>query len=512
MAEKVYIAIDLKSFYASVECADRGFDPLTTHLVVADETRTSKTICLAVTPSLKAYGISGRARLWEVEDAVKQINNKRFQDALRAGALPKNEDGTHRFVSESFYADALAADPALKLAFIIAPPRMKLYEEISTKIFSIYMRYVSAEDILVYSIDECFIDVTGYLTTYHMTAHELAMTMIREVLYETRITATAGIGTNLYLAKVAMDIVAKHVKADKDGVRIAELNERTYRELLWCHTPMTDFWNFGPGTVKRLAALKCFTMGDVARFSMTNGDLLYKALGVKAETVIDHAWGWEPTTIAEIKSYRPEKNSLSTGQVLQCPYTAQKAKLIVREMTDLLVLDLVDKKLVTDQMVLTVGYDIESLTNPEIRRKYHGEVTTDRYGRHVPKHAHGTANLSCQTSSTKLIMKAVEELYDRIINPDLLVRRITVVASRVVPESEAEQKEVFEQLDLFTDYQALEQEREQEKKELDKEKRIQKAILDIQKKYGKNAVLKGMNFEEGATTRERNGQIGGHKA
>ena len=395
---------------------------------------------------------------------------------------------------------------------------MSRYMEYSTRIFDIYLRYIAPEDMHVYSVDEVFIDATAYLHTYGLTAHELALRMIRDVLRETGVTATAGIGTNMYLCKIAMDIVAKRMPADEDGVRIAELDEDSYRKQLWNHVPLTDFWRVGPGYAKKLREVGIYTMGDVARCSLGkdtdyyNEDLLYKLFGINAELLIDHAWGWEPATIAEIKAYRPEKNSLSTGQVLQCPYTAQKAKLIVREMTDLLVLDLVDKKLVTDQMVLTVGYDIESLTNPEIRRKYHGEVTTDRYGRHVPKHAHGTANLSCQTSSTKLIMKAVEELYDRIINPDLLVRRITVVASRVVPEREADQKEVFEQLDLFTDYQALEQEREQEKQELDKEKRIQKAILDIQKKYGKNAVLRGMNFEEGATTRERNGQIGGHKA
>ena len=503
MSEKTYIAIDLKSFYASVECIERGLDPLKTNLVVADVSRTEKTICLAVSPALKKYGIPGRPRLFEVVQKVREANIRREKQAPYSGT--------------SFDETELNRSPELKISYIAAAPRMACYMEYSTKIFDIYLRYIAPEDMHVYSVDEVFIDATAYLHTYGLTAHELALRMIRDVLRETGVTATAGIGTNMYLCKIAMDIVAKKMPADKDGVRIAELDEESYRKQLWNHVPLTDFWRVGPGYAKKLKEVGIYTMGDVARCSMGkdtdyyNEDLLYKLFGINAELLIDHAWGWEPTTIAEIKSYRPEKNSLSTGQVLQCPYTAQKARLIVKEMTDLLVLDLVDKKLVTDQMVLTVGYDIESLTNPEIRRKYHGEVTTDRYGRHVPKHAHGTANLSCQTSSTKLIMKAVEELYDRIINPDLLVRRITVVASRVVPESEAEQKEVFEQLDLFTDYQALEQEREQEKKELDKEKRIQKAILDIQKKYGKNAVLKGMNFEEGAT-RERNGQIGGHKA
>lgn len=507
MSEKTYIAIDLKSFYASVECIERGLDPLKTNLVVADVSRTEKTICLAVSPTLKKYGIPGRPRLFEVVQKVWEANIRREKQAP-----------CHRFSGTSFDETELNRSPELQISYIAAAPRMSRYMEYSTRIFDIYLRYIAPEDMHVYSVDEVFIDATAYLHTYGLTAHELALRMIRDVLRETGVTATAGIGTNMYLCKIAMDIVAKRMPADEDGVRIAELDEESYRNQLWNHVPLTDFWRVGPGYAKKLKEVGIYTMGDVARCSLGkdtdyyNEDLLYKLFGINAELLIDHAWGWEPATIAEIKAYRPEKNSLSTGQVLQCPYTAQKAKLIVREMTDLLVLDLVDKKLVTDQMVLTVGYDIESLTNPEIRRKYHGEVTTDRYGRHVPKHAHGTANLSCQTSSTKLIMKAVEELYDRIINPDLLVRRITVVASRVVPEREADQKEVFEQLDLFTDYQALEQEREQEKKELDKEKRIQKAILDIQKKYGKNAVLRGMNFEEGATTRERNGQIGGHKA
>ena len=507
MSEKTYIAIDLKSFYASVECIERGLDPLKTNLVVADVSRTEKTICLAVSPALKKYGIPGRPRLFEVVQKVREANIRREKQAP-----------CHRFSGTSFDETELNRSPELQISYIAAAPRMSRYMEYSTRIFDIYLRYIAPEDMHVYSVDEVFIDATAYLHTYGLTAHELALRMIRDVLRETGVTATAGIGTNMYLCKIAMDIVAKRMPADEDGVRIAELDEESYRNQLWNHVPLTDFWRVGPGYAKKLKEVGIYTMGDVARCSLGkdtdyyNEDLLYKLFGINAELLIDHAWGWEPATIAEIKAYRPEKNSLSTGQVLQCPYTAQKAKLIVREMTDLLVLDLVDKKLVTDQMVLTVGYDIESLTNPEIRRKYHGEVTTDRYGRHVPKHAHGTANLSCQTSSTKLIMKAVEELYDRIINPDLLVRRITVVASRVVPEREADQKEVFEQLDLFTDYQALEQEREQEKQELDKEKRIQKAILDIQKKYGKNAVLRGMNFEEGATTRERNGQIGGHKA
>ncbi len=507
MSDRIYIAIDLKSFYASVECIERGLDPLTTNLVVADASRTEKTICLAVSPSLKSYGIPGRARLFEVVQRVKEVNRER-----KAKAPGRQLSGS------SFDAVELARSPELELSYIAAVPRMAYYMNYSTRIFDIYLRYIAREDMHVYSIDEVFIDATTYLNTYKLTAHELALKMIRDVLRETGVTATAGIGTNLYLAKVAMDIVAKKIPADKDGVRIAELDEMSYRRLLWNHTPLTDFWRVGHGYTKKLMANGLYTMGDIARCSLGtpkdyyNEDLLYRLFGINAELLIDHAWGWEPTTIAAIKAYRPEKNSLGSGQVLQCPYTAEKAKLIVKEMTDLLVLDLVDKKLVTDQMVLTLGYDIDNLTDPAIRKKYHGEVTTDHYGRQVPKHAHGTVNLPCLTSSTKIIMKAVEELFDRIINWDLLVRRVNIVAARVVPEGEAAVKQTFEQLDLFTDYAVLEKERQQEEKELEKEKRMQHAVLDIQKKFGKNAVLKGMNFEDGAMTRERNSQIGGHKA
>ena len=507
MSERTYIAIDLKSFYASVECIERGLDPLTTNLVVADASRTEKTICLAVSPSLKSYGIPGRPRLFEVVQKVKEINIE------RKAKSPRRE-----FTGSSFNAVELAKNPDLEVAYIAAAPRMAYYMEYSTRIFDIYLRYIAPEDMHVYSIDEVFIDATTYLNTYKMSAHDLALKMIRDVLHETGVTATAGIGTNMYLCKVAMDIVAKKMPADADGVRIAELDEMSYRKLLWNHTPLTDFWRVGHGYAKKLMANGLNTMGDIARCSIGkpneyyNEALLYKLFGINAELLIDHAWGWEPTTIAEIKSYKPQMNSLGSGQVLHCAYTAEKAKLIVKEMTDLLVLDLVDKKLVTDQMVLTIGYDIENLTNPAIRNKYHGEVTTDHYGRQIPKHAHGTINLPCQTSSTKIIMKAMEELFDRIINRDLLVRRINIVAARVVPESEVSDKQTFEQLDLFTDYTALEKKKEQEKKEQEKEKKLQQAVLDIKKKYGKNAVLKGMNFEEGATTRERNGQIGGHKA
>lgn len=507
MEDKIYIAIDLKSFYASVECKERKLDPLTTNLVVADPGRTEKTICLAVSPSLKRYGIPGRARLFEVVQRIREVNRER-----------KTHAPGRTFHGASSDATELAADPGLEVSYITAVPRMSYYMKYSTQIYDIYLKYVAPEDVHVYSVDEVFIDATAYLKTYQMSAHDLALRMIRNVMEETGIVATAGIGTNLYLCKVAMDIVAKKIPADKDGVRIAQLDERSYREQLWNHVPLTDFWRVGPGYARKLNENGLYTMGDVARCSIGkpneyyNEALLYRLFGINAELLIDHAWGWEPATIAQIKAYKPEKNSVGSGQVLQCAYTAEKAKLIVKEMTDLLVLDLVDKGLVTDQMVLTIGYDIDNLTDPNIRKKFHGEVTTDRYGRKVPKHAHGTANLPEYTSSTKMIMKAVEDLYDRIINPDLLVRRIYVVASRVIPEEEAKEKEVFEQMDLFTDYEALKKEKEQEQTELQKEKRIQHAILDLQKKFGKNAVLKGMNLEEGAMTRERNKQIGGHKA
>ena len=524
--DKVYIAIDLKSFYASVECVDRHLDALTTNLVVADESRTEKTICLAVTPSLKAYGISGRARLFEVVQAVKEINQKRFNEAFRRKLLPRDENGKYHFSSASFDAEALAADPSLELSYIIAPPRMRLYEEISTKIFSIYMRYISPEDIHVYSIDECFIDATGYLSTYHMTAHELAMTMIREVLYETGITATAGIGTNLYLAKVAMDIVAKHVPADKDGVRIAELDEMKYRELLWCHTPLTDFWGLGGGTAARVATLNCYTMGDIARLSTINEDLLYKALGVKAEILIDHAWGWEPTEIATIKSYRPSTNSLSSGQVLKEPYTAELARLIVREMTELLVLDMVRKYVVTKKLTLTIGYDRTSVQlvrrgrtpkEDEYKvtstgKRYNGVVHKDHYGRPVPKHAHGTGNLENWTSSTTAIAECMMQLYDRIIDPDLMVRRINICACNLIYENNIPEDDGPVQLELFVDYEEVERQKAEKKRKEERERALQRATLQLQGRFGKNAVLRGMNLMEGGTTIERNGQIGGHRA
>ncbi len=521
--ERTYIAIDLKSFYASVECAERHFDPLTTNLVVADPSRTEKTICLAVSPSLKAYGIPGRARLFEVIQRVKEVNQQRMVQGIQSGCIRRGEDGEYHFSSPSFDSEALQSDPSLELAYYTAPPRMRLYEEYSTKIYSIYLKYIAPEDIHVYSIDEVFIDATPYLETYRMNAHELAMTMIREVLYSTGITATAGIGTNLYLAKIAMDIVAKHVPADKDGVRLAELDEIRYRELLWSHRPLTDFWRIGRGYSTKLESMGLFTMGDVARASLSPvlEDMLYRAFGINAELLIDHAWGWEPVTIAEIKSYRPSTTSLSTGQVLKEPYDYEKGRLIVREMAELLALDLVDKRLVTKQMVLHIGYDRESL-KPSAQgggvylvtktgKAYRGAVTPDLYGRPHPRHAHGTENLEKFTSSTRKIVSAVMDLYTRVVDPDLLIRRVNITACALIPESEIPEEEP-EQLSLFVDYEALEKQREKEKQDDEKERNLQRAVLELQKKFGKNAVLKGMNLMEGATTIERNGQIGGHKA
>lgn len=519
--QHIYIAIDLKSFYASVECIYRNLDPMTTNLVVADDSRTEKTICLAVSPSLRAFGIPGRARLFEVSQKVREINHQRLSTAIRNGkAVTTYENGKKKygFLDSSHNADVLSQDFSLGLSYITAPPRMARYLEVSTQIYNIYLKYIAPEDIHVYSIDEVFIDATNYLETYHMTAQELTMTMIREVLGTTGITATAGVGTNLYLAKVAMDIVAKHIPANKEGVRIAELDELKYRQLLWTHEPLTDFWRVGRGYSKKLQESGLFTMGDIARCSIGtskdfyNEDLLYRLFGINAELLIDHAWGWEPCTIADVKSYKPENNSLGSGQVLQCPYTAEKGKLITCEMTDLLVLDLVDKELVTNQIVLTVGYDIENLSDENRRRKYKGPVTTDHYGRKVPKHAHGTGNIGKYTSSTMLIMKTMTELYDRIVDNDLLVRRISISFNHIIPESEKPEESPWEQLDLFTDYSALEEQRAAEKKALERERQIQKATLDIQKKFGKNAILKGTNLEEGAMTKQRNKQIGGHKA
>ncbi|MBO4673072.1 MAG: DNA methylase [Bacteroidaceae bacterium] len=469
-SQRTYIAIDLKSFYASVECVDRGLDPLTTNLVVADESRTDKTICLAVTPSLKAYGIPGRARLFEVKQKARGVD------------------------------------------FIIAPPRMAHYIEVSTRVYSVYLKYIAPEDIHVYSIDEVFMDVTNYLRTYKMTAHQLAMTMIRDVLSQTGITATAGIGTNMYLCKVAMDIVAKKMPADKDGVRIAELDEQTYRRELWDYQPITKFWRVGRGIANKLALYGIDTMGKIARLSEQNEELLYHLFGVNAELLIDHAWGWEPCTIEAVKAYRPETNSFSSGQVLQEPYTFKKARVVIQEMAEGMALDLVSKRMVTDQLVLTVGYDAECLTRPEIRDKYHGEITTNHYGKPVPKHAHGTSNFGKPTSSSHMIMEAAAALFDRLVNPDLLIRRLNLCVNHVVPESTlAQQPKQPQQLDLFTDYEALEKQRQQEQAQLDKERRLQEAQLKIKHRFGKNAILRGLNYEEGATAKDRNAQIGGHK-
>ena len=503
----VYIAIDLKSFYASVECVERQLNPLITNLVVADISRTEKTNCLAVSPSLKAYGIPGRPRLFEVVQKVKEANRER-----------KSRACVRQFAGSSYLAPELKEHPELEISYLIAPPRMALYLEYSTKIYNTYLKYIAPEDMHVYSIDEVFMDVTHYLKTYGLTAKELASKIIRDVLDSTGITAAAGIGTNLYLCKAAMDIVAKNVEPDEHGVRIAQLDEMSYRRLLWNHRPLTDFWRIGHGYQKKLEAAGLFTMGDIARCSLGgdldyhNEELLYRMFGVNAELLIDHAWGWEPVTMDLIKAYQPEENSISSGQVLKCPYDFEKGKLIVREMADLLALDLVEKKLVTDQIVLTIGYDRDNLSDAKIRSGYKGEVTTDRYGRRVPKHAHGTAGLGRPTSSAQMITDAVMELYDRIINPNLFIRRVTLAANHLIEESQTAEEGQFEQLDLFTDYTALEKERNEEEERFSRERRLQEAILSVKKRFGKNAVLKGTSLQEGSTAVERNSQIGGHKA
>ena len=504
--EKCYICCDLKSFYASVECVERGLDPMTTNLVVADQRRTEKTICLAVSPSLKAYGISGRARLFEVVEKVREVNTQR-----------KWQAPGHQLTGSSWHDPDLRQSPELALDYIVAPPRMAHYIEWSTQIYQVYLKYAAPEDIHVYSIDEVFIDATSYLEAFQMTGRQLARTIILDILKTTGITAAAGIGTNLYLAKIAMDIEAKHVPADEYGVRIAELDEMSYRRLLWDHRPLTDFWRVGRGYASKLEAHGLFTMGDIARCSLGgagdyyNEELLYKLFGVNAELLIDHAWGWEPCTIADVKAYKPENKSVVSGQVLQNPYTFEQARLVVREMADSLALDLVDKGLLTDQLVLTVGYDIENLTDPERRKHYTGPVTTDHYGRRIPKHAHGTANLGQYSSSAHDLMEAVSELYDRIMDPALLVRRLSISANHLVDEVTARQRQQPEQLDLFTDYAAQERQRAEQDAAHAREKKLQEAMLGIKKKYGKNAILKAMNLEEGATAKERNQQIGGHQ-
>lgn len=499
MNNKTYIAIDLKSFYASVEARERGLDPMTTNILVADPSRTEKTICLAVSPSLKAYGISGRARMFEALQQIKIANNERLRKAPG-----------RKFTGSSYDDNELKANPNLSIDYVVAVPRMALYIEYSTRIYEVYLKYVAPEDIHVYSIDEVFIDATAYLKTLKMSAHDFAMMLIKDVLATTGVTATAGIGTNLYLCKVAMDITAKHIPADKDGVRIAELDEMSYRRLLWDHRPLTDFWRVGKGISKKLEQNYMFTMGDVARCSVYNEDLLYKLFGINAELLIDHAWGWEPCTIADVKAYKPETNCLSSGQVLHCPYDFDKTKIVIKEMLESLSLDLVEKKLVTDQIVMNIGYDIENLTDDTRRKAYKGEIKTDFYGRQVPKHARGTVNIGRKTASTKLITEAVLKAYDEVVNPDLLIRRINLTANRVVPEDTASQSTVPYQLSLFETYD--EEQLKREDAELEKERKIQETLIGIKNKFGKNAILKGLNLQEGATAKDRNEQIGGHKA
>ena len=494
--ENIYIAIDLKSFYASVECRERGLNPLTTNLVVADNSRTEKTICLAVSPSLKQYGIPGRARLYQVIQRIQEVNIER-----------QKRNNNSNFTGTSYDDVALKRNNDLEVSYIVAPPRMKYYMKYSANIYNIYLKYFSEEDIYVYSIDEVFIDVTHYLNTYKMKAKDLATRVIQDVYNTTGITATCGIGTNLYLAKVAMDIVAKHTKPNEYGVRICGLDEMAYRKLLWNHRPITDFWRVGNGYAKRLEKYYIYTMGDIAKISVENEELLYKLFGVNAELLIDHAWGWEPCTLKEIKAYKPSSNSISSGQVLHCPYNYEKTKLIFKEMAELLSLDLVEKQLVTDQIVLDIGYDIDNLINPEISKDYKGEITLDRYGRKVPKHAHGTINLEHHTSSTKIIIDAVIKLYDRIINDKLLTRRLNITANNVINENEINKKNNYEQINLFQNQAKIEKQIKKEQLE----KNIQKAMISIKRKYGNNAVIKGMNLEEGGTTIQRNTQVGGHK-
>ena len=498
---RIYLCIDLKSFYASVECVARELDPLTTNLVVADKERTEKTICLAVTPSLKAHGISGRARLFEVVQRVEEIN--RYRRSKAPGRMLEGE---------SYDDPELKRNPSLALSYIVAPPRMSYYMETSARISDVYLKFIAPEDIHVYSIDEVFIDLTPYLKTYQKTPREMAEMLIKEVLTTTGITATAGIGTNMYLAKVAMDITAKKMPADENGVRIAELDEMSYRRELWTHRPLTDFWMVGRGISKKLEDNYMFTMGDVARCSQYNEAKLYKLFGVNAELLIDRAWGWEPTTIADVKAYRPSSNSLSMGQVLHKPYTYEMARVIVREMIDQHVLDMVEKGIVTDQIVITIGYDIENLTDSTIRAQYHGEVTTDFYGRKVPKHAYGTANLKRKTSSSRIITDATMDLFDRIVDHNLLIRRINIAACKLARERDLPKEREPEQFTLFEDPEVMLLREQEEEAALESENRMQKAILEIRKRYGKNAILKGMNFQECATARERNGQVGGHRA
>ena len=496
---KLYICIDLKSFYASVECVERKLEPLNTNLVVADETRTDKTVCLAVSPSLKQYGIGGRARLFEVKQKIKEINYQR-----------RKLNNYKNFIGKSYFDNELKNNKELELDLIIAPPRMAYYIKYSTDIYNIYLKYIAPEDILIYSIDEVFIDITNYISLYKCTPRQLVTKIIKDVYEKTGITATAGIGTNMFLAKVAMDIVAKKSKPNEFGVRIAGLDEMTFRKKLWDHKPITDFWRVGKGIADKLAKNNMFTMGDVAMCSHYNEDLLYKLFGINAELLIDHAWGYEPCTIDIAKSYKPITTSLSSGQVLHSPYDNKKARLIVREMADNLALDLVSKKLLTEQLVMTIVYDIENLTNPSISNKYFGEITIDSYGRRIPKHSHGTINLNQLTSSSNIITEGFINLFDRISNPILLVRKLNLSVNKLISEDNKKNQKVIEQIDLFTNYEEREKRKKQEIINETKEKEIQKVMLEIKNKYGKNAILKGMNIIEGATTIERNQQIGGH--
>ena len=498
--ERIYLCIDLKSFYASVECRERNLDPMNTNLVVADESRTEKTVCLAISPSMKQYGLGGRARLYEVLQKVREVNYQR-----------KKENNYKQFSGKSYIDSELKCNKSLELDFIIAPPQMKKYMEYSTKIYNVYLKYIAPEDIYVYSIDEVFCDLTNYLNYNNMSAKELVIKMIHDVYKTTGITATAGIGTNMYLAKVAMDIVAKHADADKFGVRLAELDEIGYRKLLWNHKPLTSFWRVGQGYAKKLESKGLYTMGDIARCSLNNEDLLYKMFGVNAELLIDHAWGWEPCTIKDVKSYKPTTNSISSGQVLHTPYEYKKARLIIKEMADLLALDLVAKDFVTNQLVITIGYDIDNLTIPDIRAKYDGDITLDHYGREVPKPAHGTINIDHQTSSSKTIIEHMLKLYDKITNKNLLIKRINITANNVISEDLIQEKPTYEQFDLFTDYKVLEDQRKKQQAEEIKDRKFQNVMLYIKNKYGKIAILKGKNLEEGATTIDRNKQIGGHR-
>lgn len=507
MMNKVYVSIDLKSFYASVECIERNLDPLTTNLVVADESRTHKTICLAVSPPLKQYGISGRARLFEVYQKVKQAN-----------AIRKSKNNYKEFTHKVFDDNLLKMSNDYEIDFIIAKPRMAHYIEYSTRIYNVYLKYIAPQDIHVYSIDEVFIDITPYLKTYNKTPYELTKIILNDVYKTTNITATAGIGTNLYLCKVAMDIVAKRIKPDKDGARIATLDEMSYRKTLWNHKPITDFWRVGKGYKNKLEKNGLYTMGDIAKcsvgseYSYHNEDLLYKLFGINAELLIDHAWGYEPCTIEDIKSYKPQTNSICTGQVLDCGYDFEKARLVILEMADLLSLDLVEKNLVTDQIVLTIGYDIDNMTDKNRKYQYKGDTVIDAYGRVLPKPAHGTKTLKEHTSSTKILTDALSELFEKIVNKNLLVRKINISANRVINENKKINNRNFEQLNLFVDYSNIENEEKENVRQLQKEKQIQKAMVSIKQKYGKNAVLKGMNLQKGATARDKNEKIGGHKA